>query len=150
MYFLDFDVYRVCFLLIKEEVQQGGMKKERKLIAVFACPEEGRKPLARAVLGLPFLIEELAARGVKSFDFARKFSPDARTGLSKFSPVVWAFYGDIRAEDLVQAREAAFAKAAELGLDIPPVPEPDYEVVRLGRGQSSPNSSPSPDKSPFA
>lgn len=130
--FLEYRVNVALFVLMNEQGQ---------VIATLRPVAEGRKPLARAVLSLPAVVKFMASRNIRMFRFAGK-----PMGLKQLSPIAWAFYGEIKAEDLVEARAEAVRLAKELGVEIPPKPAPAYEEVDLasyGAGGSS-SASPAP------
>ncbi|MEM4188867.1 MAG: hypothetical protein QXN56_06980 [Candidatus Hadarchaeum sp.] len=136
---MEYRVTQSLFVLTNEQGQ---------VVAVLKPVAEGRKPLARAVLSLPAVIRFLADRKVTKFTFSGK-----PMGLKQLSPIAWAFYGEIKAGDLAEARAEAFRIAQELGVQIPPKPAPQYEEVDLTSftGGAAPSPAPaSPDGGAFA
>lgn len=138
MVFLEFDCVRVVFVITDDR---------GNVISVLDPVAPDRKPLARAVLSLPAVVRFLASRNWKQFQFRGRVK-----GL-QLSPIAWAFYGELKAQDLIDSREEAVRLAREMGVEIPPRPEARYEKVDLSAfsdASASATASPSPDKSPFA
>ena len=98
----------------------------RKVLAVVQVPSSDRSPLATAMLALPDLLSQLAHAGVRELGW-RGFVPAGRLRPAS----AWLVYGDIREQDLIQAREEALEVAKANGIKLDPDPA-EGKVGKLG------------------